>query len=258
MQNIIILFLTNLLISVFSVFVVHFSFLDNYKISSIWNLLKNYRYSSNNKLKRKLNTFLCKENIIFFILFFLLNIFVYVYLTKIASPEFFLENKSLVLNNDFFSFYNFKFLRTYIIFYSVLLASFIDIRYRFFPNFLFFLMLFVVFLSFAFSGSFVSNIFNFFYCVIVLLFIYLFGKIVFKKEAFGMGDIEILLCLGMLYKVKWLINLLFLSFFICSIFICFYVCFNKFFLKKDKKEFIPFIPFIFLAIFISKNVIFFN
>ena len=147
----------------------------------------------------------------------------------------------------------------YLLFFTVLVVgSFIDIQERMLPNalniILAFLALFYGLLNFilptyftqAFIWALVGGGFGF---LIALLF-YKLGFVLFKKEAFGMGDVKLFFAVGALLGAKSVLPVLLFA----SIFgVIVYFLKHWFFSNKNSqhsKNTIAFVPYIYLAMFV--------
>jgi prepilin signal peptidase PulO-like enzyme (type II secretory pathway) len=205
------------------------------------------------------------------------------YKSEILSIFFNFNNKKIKLNNSLFflSFFliiflfflflifsnNFiltkKIIFEFIVFFLLFLSTIIDIKYKIFPNFLFYFFLLICLLNFASAGFFIkffSGIGVFFISFIV----YYLGIFIFKEEALGFGDVKIFTCLGLFFGFKLFLSIFFYSFFVSAIFCIFFKFLNKLrIIRFDiSKFYIPFIPFIFISlilnIYFKKYIVFFT
>jgi prepilin signal peptidase PulO-like enzyme (type II secretory pathway) len=185
-------------------------------------------------------------NICFFSIFFIIILLFLLFL--IFSNNFILTKKII-----------FEFL----VFFILFLSTIIDIKYKIFPNFLFYFFLFLCLcnaLDSLFFIKFFSGIGVFFISFIV----YYLGIFIFKEEALGFGDVKIFTCLGLFFGFKLFLSIFFYSFFVSAIFCIFFKFLNKLrIIRFDiSKFYIPFIPFIFISlilnIYFKKYIVFFT
>ena len=138
----------------------------------------------------------------------------------------------------------------YILFFTVIIVlSFIDIDFQIIPNELLMISLVPVLVLLIFNG--LDGIWNNLIGAVVLVGVFLLmgylGKIAYKQDSMGMGDVKYAFVIGLLLGWKTGLLAVMLSFFAAAIM----VLIMKFTSGVESRQRIPFGPFLSIGLFIS-------